>query len=208
VRKMIRGIGIGVAIGATAMALLQAAGATSHRPGLHATPPETGLIHWGTSLARETNELRDDKCLSRLEFRPMWEFSEGLRRYVVRQRLEKRESARNAESRCVPTSYLAAARYVQAAFPGTYGWLFTCAGSEGGFRGFIMNRQGSGAGGWLQFMRGTFYAFVDEAIAVARARGLYVPSSARSWYSPLGQALTGAYMRSRGLSYHWAGSGC
>ena len=71
-----------------------------------------------------------------------------------------------------------------------------------------MNRQGSGAGGWMQFMHGTFYKYVDGAMGAAQARGFTIPDQARSWYSPLGQALTGAWMAELGQQRQWTGSRC
>lgn len=66
----------------------------------------------------------------------------------------------------------------------------------------------SDVGGWLQFMPGTFYAYVDDAISAARVRGCRVLSEWRSWLSPAGQALTGGYMRWSGRSGgHWSASG-
>jgi hypothetical protein len=101
-----------------------------------------------------------------------------------------------------------AVRIVQRVWPGTEGWLRSCSASEGGSGAFVMNRQGSGAGGWLQFMSGTFYGHIGAAVAEARSRGFDIPVMARSWGSPLGQAATGAYMYSHGMSYHWVGAGC
>lgn len=89
-------------------------------------------------------------------------------------------------------------------------WLWSCSQprSEGGHGRWVPNSQGSGAGGWLQFMSGTFYGVIDAAIADARRRGMLVPSSARSWYSPLGQALAGGEMLRQGRRGEWQGYGC
>jgi hypothetical protein len=66
----------------------------------------------------------------------------------------------------------------------------------------------SDVGGWLQFMPGTFYGYVDDAFGAARARGFRVLPEWRSWLSPAGQALTGGYMRWSGRSGgHWSASG-
>jgi hypothetical protein len=72
----------------------------------------------------------------------------------------------------------------------------------------VPNTQGSGAGGWLQFMAGTFYANLPRALAEAARRHVRVRREWRSWYQPAGQALVGASMYRRGLAYHWEGSGC
>jgi len=105
-------------------------------------------------------------------------------------------------------SWLAAVSLVETYFPGSRSWLLSCSASEGGWGRWVPNIQGSGAGGNLQFMSGTFYAYVGVAFADARRRGLHLQPEARSWYSPLGQAVTGAYMLSRGLKSHWVGHGC
>ena len=92
----------------------------------------------------------------------------------------------------------------QRIYPGTESWLLYISHREGGWGGFVMNHQGSGAGGWLQFMSSTFYAYVDDARADAARRGFNVPSDVWTWTHPLGQALTGAYMRYTGRDgCHW-----
>lgn len=103
---------------------------------------------------------------------------------------------------------MAAVAYVQRAWPGSAGWLISCSSTEGGHGRWFPNTGGSGAGGWLQFMSGTFYGNVNTAFAYGRARGLSLPNAAKSWYSPLGQAATGADMLRRGQSGQWTGSGC
>jgi hypothetical protein len=60
----------------------------------------------------------------------------------------------------------------------------------------------------MQFMPGTFSGFVRHAISDVRSRGFIVPESAWSWYSPLGQALAGAWGLRNGMRHHWAGHGC
>jgi hypothetical protein len=95
-------------------------------------------------------------------------------------------------------------RLAQRIYPGTESWLLFISDREGGWGPFVMNHQGSGAGGWLQFMSSTFYAYVDDARADAARRGFTVPSSVWTWTHPLGQALTGAYMRYTGRDgCHW-----
>lgn len=107
--------------------------------------------------------------------------------------------------------------YADRIFHGTAGWLTSCSGSEGGHGGWVWNggapysspSHGSGAGGWMQFMSGTFYGNVVRAFAEARARGLAVPDSAQNWSSPVGQAITAAYMRYHGIDRgQWTGARC
>lgn len=105
-----------------------------------------------------------------------------------------------------------AARFSDRIFPGVYSWLMSCSGGEGGHGGFVMNHQGSGAGGNMQFMFGTYDAYDNEAIKEANRRGARLPSvlnnSYFGWHSPLGQAITAAYMRAvvGNSHYHWAPS--
>lgn len=98
-------------------------------------------------------------------------------------------------------------KIVQRVYPDTDDWLLSCSGGEGGHGGFVMNHEGSGAGGWMQFLADTFYSNVDNALADVRAKGFIVSARVRSWYHPLGQALTAAFMRTMGWSHtHWAPS--
>lgn len=130
----------------------------------------------------------------------------GPRLAVARSRLELLRATRRAS-----TSWPAAVQLVGRFYGSSLqAWLWSCSAprSEGGHGRWVPNSQGSGAGGWLQFMSGTFYGVIDSAIARARARGMVVPASARSWYSPLGQALAGVEMLRQGRRGEWTGYGC
>lgn len=108
-------------------------------------------------------------------------------------------------------SFFWSTRFVDRLWPGQYlgAWASTCASSEGGHGGFVMNHQGSGAGGWLQFLSSTFYGIIGSAIAEAHAAGAtHLPASASSWYSPLGQALAGAAMIHHNRRGEWDGASC
>lgn len=82
-------------------------------------------------------------------------------------------------------------------------WLHACVSSEGGHGGWVMNHQGSGAGGWFQFMESTFYGYVDSARS-----GNRFPKKYARWDSRVGQAFTAAYMFKIGESNQWTGAGC
>lgn len=73
------------------------------------------------------------------------------------------------------------------------------ASHEGGHGDWIWNSQGSSAGGWFQFMEGTYYSYSTTAFREAWKRGYHIPMKFNSWKQPLGQALTAAYMFYRGL---------
>lgn len=69
-------------------------------------------------------------------------------------------------------------------------------------------RGSSGAGGWLQFLRGTFDSAIGPGVARARRAGLHVPPLARSWFHPLGQAVAAVAMLEAGRRGEWYGRGC
>jgi hypothetical protein len=100
-----------------------------------------------------------------------------------------------------------AVRIAQRVFPGTEGWLLSCSASEGGWGRWVPNNQGSGVGGWLQMFPSTFWRMYSAARAEAVSQGFTVPEETASWYSPLGQALAGAW---GGLHrrHEWSGAGC
>ncbi len=102
-----------------------------------------------------------------------------------------------------------AVRIVQTPYPGSSSWLLSCSASEGGHGRFVMNYGGSGAGGWMQYMNGTFWHDYNAAVYDLRARGWKPPSSSASWYSPLGQAIAGAWAYTHDRpSGKWTGGGC
>lgn len=106
----------------------------------------------------------------------------------------------------IPTTndWQTAVQLVQRVYPGTADWLLYISRREGGHGGFVMNHQGSGAGGWMQFMSGTYYGYSDDAFADLARRGFIVDRRTNSWYHPLGQAITAAYMRYTGRDgCHW-----
>lgn len=142
-----------------------------------------------------------------------------LRRW--RSRAEACEAARERERASLGrlNDYATAVRHVERYF-GRQPFLWSCPKSEGGFGAWKWNggvtlaesatrpRGSSGAGGWLQFLRSTFDSVIDDAIRHARERGMPVPASAASWYSPLGQALAGVEMLRDGRAGEWSGSTC
>ena len=132
-----------------------------------------------------------------------------------RARAAKRTYHRWKEERTLKeqTTWIRAIREAQRAYPGTEDWLRSCSSTEGAGRSlsinyFQMNHQGSGAGGWLQFMHSTFVRMWGAAHADVTARGFLVPRSAHSWSSRLGQALAGAWGVTNGRRGEWSGSGC
>jgi hypothetical protein len=110
-------------------------------------------------------------------------------------------------------TWIRAMREVQKAYPGTEGWLRSCSSTEGAGRNlsinyFQMNHQGSGAGGYLQFMESTFWRMYGAARSDVLNRGFKLDRRSASWYSRLGQALAGAWGVSNGRRHEWTGSGC
>jgi hypothetical protein len=120
-----------------------------------------------------------------------------------------------------------AVRIVQRVWPGTADWMLSCSRGEGGYGGWVWNGPGhgipyagsltpppgsSGAGGWMQFMRGTFTGTFSRALAEARQRHWHLPALrglppvpwgtpaiVRAWLSPLAQAFAAGWAR-----YHHA----
>lgn len=124
------------------------------------------------------------------------------------------QSARRLSS---TNDWQTAVKTVQKVFPGSEWWLLSCSASEGGHGIWVWNggapwyshSHGSGAGGWMQYMEGTFWGDFNAALADVRGRGYLVPSSASSYYSALGQALAGGWAYSHNRpSGKWTGSGC
>jgi hypothetical protein len=103
-----------------------------------------------------------------------------------------------------------AAKLASYVFPSaTYERLWHRANVEGGHGKWVWNSQGSGAGGWFQFMEGTFYGRANGAFEIAKARGFPVPNKFKKWDSLIGQNLTAAYMFDLGLECSgegWAAS--
>lgn len=123
-------------------------------------------------------------------------------------------------------------RHVDAA---AAAWMAECADSEGGDGRWFWNSLdgrphvvddatrrrvlaghpaparpsgSSGAGGWLQFMSGTFHSVIVDAVERARRHGLDVPPRARSWFHPLGQAVAAVEMLADGRRGEWTGGTC
>jgi hypothetical protein len=123
------------------------------------------------------------------------------------ERLERR-TLRDFRVGAGQNAWLRAVEEAQRPYPGTSSWLISCSASEGGHGRWVPNSQGAPPGGWLQFYESTFWRMWGAAKADLERRGFIVPSSAASWYSPLGQALAGAWGVTNGRRHEWAGAGC
>jgi hypothetical protein len=119
--------------------------------------------------------------------------------------LRTRNRIQVIKDRTIPSvwDWNTAVHLVQRIFPGTESWLLSCSGGEGGNGRFVMNSQGSPAGGWMQMYESTFDAYNNTAYAYARSKGFIISESTNSWRHPLGQAVTAAYMRTHGASSNW-----
>jgi len=122
---------------------------------------------------------------------------------LARKHLKSRALAANR-------SWEAAVRYVRPYVGSAVAdWMWNCSRGEGGqYGGPVWNQGGSGAYGWLQFTQGTFYGVIDKGISSAKAAGMIVPPQARSWSSPLGQAIAGAQMYRDGRLNEWTAPTC
>lgn len=118
-------------------------------------------------------------------------------------------------------TWLRAVDHVQKAYPDTKDWLLSCSSTEGAWGPWVPNRDGYPPGGWLQFyystwerMYGLGYirgnTFHQGALQDLEERGftLREPKKIGSWYSPVGQALAGAWGVTHGRRGEWTSSGC
>lgn len=115
--------------------------------------------------------------------------------------------------------WVTAVRIVQRVWPGTESGLLACSSHEGGHGIWVWNggapysspSHGSGAGGWMQYMSGTFWGNFHNAVAAAPR--VLLPPGAASWTSPLGQAFAAGwafYLYEHGAypgSWPWRGDG-
>lgn len=132
--------------------------------------------------------------------------SVGYRKWQLKVWKARLEGCTTAKNRRIPTTrdWVTAVNLVQRVYPGTKSWLLYISKREGGHGGFVMNHQGSGCGGWMQFMPSTFYAYNDDAYADVRRRGWRIDHGTSVWTHPLGQAVTAGYMRYTGRDgCHW-----
>lgn len=129
------------------------------------------------------------------------------RGWVVEQwQKNARSCLKLQDQRTIPETndWLTAVKLVQRIYPGTSDWMLFISHREGGWGGFVMNHQGSGCGGWMQYASSTYYAYSDAAFADAKRRGFIVDDSWNQWTHPMGQAITASYMRFTGLDgHHW-----
>lgn len=144
---------------------------------------------------------RKDKC-----WEVPWQRSCLIARKLVVVHRTRTIELRRLMFRTIPTTndWRTAVRVTQRVFPGTESWLLYISDREGGWGPFVMNHQGSGAGGWMQFLASTFYGYNDAARQAVAARGFDVDPAVFEWHNPLGQALTAGYMRYTGRDgCHW-----
>ena len=129
------------------------------------------------------------------------------RGWVVEQWQKKAGSCLKVQQqRTIPATndWVTAVKLVQRIYPGTSGWLLYISHREGGWGGFVMNHQGSGCGGWMQYASSTYWAYSYAAFADAKRRGFIVDDSWNQWTHPMGQAITASYMRFTGRDgHHW-----
>jgi hypothetical protein len=91
----------------------------------------------------------------------------------------------------------------------SYGWLVSCAQSEGIIGGVILYSPNyAGAAGAFQFLHSTWQRMEPAAYRAARARGTVIPARYRYWTSNVSQAWTAGWAFRNGLSHEWFGAGC
>lgn len=103
-------------------------------------------------------------------------------------------------------------------------WAISCSRSEGHgmmvwnggyFDPYLTQAPGPAPGGSstaygpMQFMSGTLYGSVDGAFYYARHRGFKgLPNKYKRWNSNIAQALTAAYIYTKGGTSAWTGASC
>lgn len=146
-----------------------------------------------------------------LDHRKLAAVGSRFRQWIVGSWGERLEECERTLAATVPATgdWRTAVRIVQRFFPGSEWWLIACSSSEGGHGRWVPNTQGSGAGGWMQYMEPTFWGDFRAALADLAARGIRAPPSASSWYSPLGQAIAAGWAYSHARpSGKWTGGSC
>jgi hypothetical protein len=169
---------LGLVVGAIAATLAWAADqGLSHRPGLHkAGTLETPLDHWRRSLAGETNAIRASKCYGQIRVRPLSEIPVGLRKYAVRQWLERLDDARRA-----PVNPNASVGCAIAVVFGPYaGQAMSVSWCESRWKTWARNGQYLGLFQMGARERAT-YGHGSTALEQARAAWRYFDASGRDW---------------------------
>jgi hypothetical protein len=91
----------------------------------------------------------------------------------------------------------------------SYGWLVSCAQSEGIIGGVILYEPNyAGAAGSFQFLFSTWARMEPAAYRAARSRGTIIPARYRYWTSNVSQSWTAGWAFKSGLSHEWFGAGC
>jgi hypothetical protein len=161
----------------------------------------------------KTNSIRTNKGYRKLGFtHPAYEIPNYRRVPVLNMWRNRLAQARDLKFRryaVINADFDTSLRFASNLFNVSFSWLHGCAHAEGGHGRWVPNSSGSGAGGWMQFMSGTFYGNVDSAFYAANRRLAHnIPAQYKSWYSRLGQAVTAAYMFRIGQSGQWTGAAC
>lgn len=189
---------------AAVCALALPAAATAKPPPIKKSSCET-VRTWATFYQQETWRWQKRSGQPRTRASASHSRSCAYARWVRDLWWQRKVDARRAHF-TIPTTrtWTIAVRLTQRVYPGTASWLLYISHREGGWGQFVMNHQGSGAGGWMQFMSSTFYGYVDDARTETTRRGFHVNDSIWRWTHPLGQALTAGYMRYTGRDgCHW-----
>ncbi len=166
----------------------------------HAAQPQTHReLKNATSQAivatwRCQDKIPEPRTRARSPWKP---HSIGFRRKQLNLWTAKLNRCRATLARSIPNTgdWVTAVKIVQRVYPGTQDWLLKISSREGGHGGFVMNKQGSGCGGWMQFMESTYWASSYRAYDDLRRRGWRIDPRSNSWTNPMGQAVTAAYMR-------------
>lgn len=180
-------------------------------------------LHQQARADRWAHKLRAHDVMAHRKLRPLGSLqAEETRTAAWRVRADRHKRAAQVHAhkqrmhRKANRNFHLALRLASRKFGVSYGWLHACAHSEGHIHGyryknhvpqkhlgldpFIMNIGGSGAGGWMQFMEGTFDSYPEARKSL--------PRQYRQWEDRLGQAYTAAYVFKTEGSGQWTGPGC
>lgn len=153
-------------------------------------------------------EHRPRSCGQARRLAEIWRWKAYVARSAYNQWVESSFVLRDYVVGPGANAWLHAVEEAQKPYPNTGWWLKSCSADEGGWGRWVPNSDGYPPGGWMQMYSSTFWRMWRGALADLTKRGFEVPSSAASWYSPLGQALASAWGFLHGSRGEWAGAGC
>lgn len=191
---------------AVSLVLLLATRATAHNP---KRPYSERLSHRIDHRVRTTHHCQRLMGIPRTRSHHTYRYTRSIayRRWALAlwQRRANKACGRYRYLVQVNNDWVLAVNYAARFFPRERQWLLSCSSSEGGYGHYVSVGNGEG---WMQFLHGTFNAYVGPAFETAHHRGAVTLPQWRSIRSRAGQALTAAYMSEHGQRHQWYGRKC